>query len=92
MAGDTASESFFQNVSSKEAKSLTDGVKLANSEVILPWIGYGTYKLGKDNAKECTLEALRRGYRCIDTAFIYGGETTEKNVGLALQEAFAERL
>ena len=92
MAGDTASESFFQNVSSKEAKSLTDGVKLANSEVILPWIGYGTYKLGKDNAKECTLEALRRGYRCIDTAFIYGGETTEKNVGLALQEAFAEKI
>jgi diketogulonate reductase-like aldo/keto reductase len=82
----------FRNVSSKDAKFLTDGVQLANSSVILPWIGYGTYKLGKENAKECTLEALRRGYRCIDTAFIYGGETTEKNVGLALQDAFAEKI
>lgn len=28
-----------------------------------------------------------QGYRCIDTAFIYGGETTETQVGLAIQDA-----
>lgn len=66
-----------------DANKLTDGIKLGNC--ILPCIGYGTYKLGKEIVREKTLEALRQGYRCIDTAFIYGGETTEKQVGLAIK-------
>jgi len=68
-----------------DANKLTDGIKLGNC--ILPCIGYGTYKLGKEIVREKTLEALRQGYRCIDTAFIYGGETTEKQVGLAIKDA-----
>jgi len=79
-----------------DANKLTDGIKLRHNNdnindnindnnVILPCIGYGTYKLGKEIAREKTLEALRQGYRCIDTAFIYGGETTEKQVGLAIE-------
>ena len=92
--------------SAKDAESLTDGVLLANHDpnktkntddnsnhsngVILPWIGFGTYKLGKTTAKESTYQALRAGYRCIDTAFIYGGETTERQVGQAIQEAIQE--
>lgn len=75
---------------SKEATSSRDGVKLANSTVILPWIGYGTYKLGKTTSRKLTLQALREGYRFIDTAFIYGGETTESQVGMAIQDALKE--
>jgi diketogulonate reductase-like aldo/keto reductase len=76
----------------KDTQSLSDGVRLANSEVVLPWISFGTYKLGKTTARESTYQALREGYRCIDTAFIYGGETTETQVGLAIQDAVQERI
>jgi diketogulonate reductase-like aldo/keto reductase len=88
---DSGSESSFRVTSAKEADSLVDGAKLSNG-VILPWVGYGTYKLGKQSSRQCTLEALRQGYRCIDTAFIYGGETTETQVGLAIQDAISEGL
>ncbi|KAG7364838.1 oxidoreductase [Nitzschia inconspicua] len=77
----------FRETTATDAQKLTDGVRLKNSDVILPWIGYGTYKLGKEIARDCTLEALQQGYRAIDTAFIYGGETTERQVGLAIQDA-----
>jgi diketogulonate reductase-like aldo/keto reductase len=80
----------FRVTSATDAKNLTDGVLLKNTNVILPWIGYGTYKLGNEIARQCTLEALRQGYRCIDTAFIYGAETTERQVGLAIQDAIEE--
>lgn len=85
--------SVFQQTTVADAKSLTDGFNLTTNKSnssILPFIGYGTYKLGKETAKSKTLEALRQGYRCIDTAFIYGGETTEKQVGLAIQDAVDE--
>lgn len=81
-------ESIFQESTVANAKTLTDGVKLngnKNENVILPYIGFGTYKLGKEIARSKTLEALEQGYRCIDTAFVYGGETTENQVGLAIQ-------
>lgn len=77
---------FLRVSTAREARSLKDGVELSNG-IILPWIGYGTYKLGKADARQLTLEALKQGYRCIDTAFIYGGETTETQVGLAIQDA-----
>ena len=79
----------FHITSAKEAKTLNDGAKLSNG-AILPWVGFGTYKLGKQSSRKCTLEALRHGYRLIDTAFIYGGETTETQVGLAIQDAISE--
>ncbi len=78
----------FQETTVENAKALTDGFNLSTNKgekIILPYIGYGTYKLGKEIARSKTLEALRQGYRCVDTAFIYGGETTEKQVGLAIQ-------
>ncbi len=79
----------FRETTVANAKSLTDGFCLGSStkddKIILPFIGYGTYKLGKEIARPQTLKALRQGYRCIDTAFIYGGETTERLVGLAIQ-------
>jgi diketogulonate reductase-like aldo/keto reductase len=63
-----------------------------NSPVILPWVGFGTYKLGKAVAYQAVLTALECGYRCIDTAFIYGGETTEKLVGNAIKKAIETKI
>ena len=86
-----SSGSSFRETTAVDAKTLNDGVLLPNSDnVILPWIGYGTYKLKHEIARECTLEAMRQGYRGIDTAFIYGREKTEKEVGLAIQDAIQE--
>lgn len=90
----------------EQAESLSDGVALSSSStasssstlerddhvVIMPWIGYGTYRLGKDKAYEPTLHALKAGYRCIDTAFIYAGEQTERQVGDAIQTALEDNI
>mmetsp|Transcript_30994 Transcript_30994/g.65988 ORF Transcript_30994/g.65988 Transcript_30994/m.65988 type:complete len:396 (+) Transcript_30994:30-1217(+) len=55
--------------------------------VLFPWVGFGTYRLGKGRSRSATLQALNNGYRHIDTAFVYGGETTEIEVGKAIQDA-----
>ena len=60
------------------------------SRVLMPCVGYGTYKLGKDKVVDATFCALECGYRMIDTAFIYGGETTEALVAKALQKALGK--
>ncbi|KAL7552203.1 hypothetical protein ACHAWF_015419 [Thalassiosira exigua] len=53
----------------------------------MPWVGFGTYRLGKRKARSATLEAIKSGYRHIDTAFVYGGQTTEIEVGRAVRDA-----
>lgn len=73
----------------KDVKSLLDCARLHN-KVLMPWIGFGTYRLGKAKVVSATKEALRVGYRQIDTAFIYGGETTETLVGQAIRQAIQE--
>lgn len=52
----------------------------------MPQIGIGTYKFkkGSGEASRAVVDALQIGYRQIDTAFIYGGEQTEKEIGNAL--------
>lgn len=62
------------------------------SVVQMPQIGFGTYKFKKDSgeAETAVLQALSVGYRHIDTAFIYGGEKTELEVGRALQQAMSD--
>ncbi len=72
------------------ARSLTDCAALPGG-VLMPWVGFGTYRLGK-SAREATLAALNLGYRMIDTAYIYSNEKTEGEVGKALATAFAEGL
>ncbi len=54
----------------------------------MPQIGFGTYKFkkGSGDAERAVREALGVGYRSIDTAFIYGGEMTEKEVGQAIHD------
>lgn len=55
--------------------------------VLMPYVAFGTYRLGTRQARSVTLEALRNGYRCIDTAFVYGRQMTEIEVGKAIQDA-----
>ena len=64
----------------RAAQSLTDGVRLSNG-AILPWLGFGTYKLKSEQVQECVAQAIDAGYCAIDTAFIYGGEKTERLIG-----------
>ncbi len=53
--------------------------------MLMPLVGFGTYKF-KDTgaAQRAVTEALKMGYRLVDTAFVYGGEKTEIEVGKAL--------
>lgn len=75
----------------KVAKSLCDGVRLPSAQefpVIMPAVGYGTYKLKAGDAKDCVQAALHAGYRLFDTAAVY---ENEKDVGLAIKESGLER-
>lgn len=65
---------------------------LLQPPVLMPWVGYGTYRLGQRHARTATFQALNVGYRQIDTAFIYGGQTTEIEVGKAIQDALEHNI
>jgi len=52
---------------------------------LLPAIGLGTWLSKNNDAYNAIIEAIRAGYRHIDCASMYGNE---KEIGLALQEAF----
>lgn len=54
-------------------KSLTD-VRILQNGVRMPCIGFGTWKTPDEAAKNAVIEALRAGYRHIDTATAYGNE------------------
>lgn len=41
--------------------TLSNGVKM-------PQLGYGVYQVTKDECERCVLDALKTGYRSIDTA------------------------
>jgi 2,5-diketo-D-gluconate reductase A len=66
---------------------LREPVKL-NDGVLMPRIGYGTYKVGDDEAQEAVTTALAHGYRLIDTAEMYGNEV---GVGRAVAAAGVPR-
>ncbi len=59
-----------------------------NNGVEIPQIGYGVYQIPPEITKECVLNALRAGYRHIDTAYAY---RNEKQVGEALKESGLKR-
>lgn len=52
-----------------------------NNGVRMPMLGYGVYQVTKDECERCVLDALKVGYRSIDTAQSY---FNEEEVGNAL--------
>lgn len=66
----------------KSYTTLHNGVKM-------PWLGFGTFKVKDyDTAVASVKEALRLGYRHIDTAAIYGNEEA---VGAGIKESGIKR-
>lgn len=57
--------------------TLSNGVKM-------PILGYGVYQVTKDECERCVLDALKAGYRSIDTAQSY---FNEEEVGNAIQKS-----
>ena len=53
----------------------------------MPTIGYGTYQMTNEEVENFFFEALRMGYRHVDTAEAYGNEM---GVGRAIQRALSE--
>ena len=60
-----------------EYKTLSNGV-------LMPILGYGVYQVTKDECERCVSDALRAGYRHIDTAQSY---FNEEEVGNAIQKS-----
>ncbi|MDE5616217.1 MAG: aldo/keto reductase [Clostridia bacterium] len=58
-------------------------VKLSNG-VKMPQLGYGVYQVSKDECERCVLDALKVGYRHIDTAQSY---FNEEEVGNAIAKS-----
>ena len=63
------------------AVTLRDGL-------VLPRIGYGVWQVGTDEIEAAVAEALRLGYRHIDTAAVYGNE---EGVGRAIRASGLDR-
>lgn len=72
------------------AVALTRGTN--GEEVLIPQLGFGTYKVSADEAERVVCDALDVGYRHIDTAQMYGNEAgvgrAIKASGLARQDLF----
>ncbi len=58
-------------------------VKL-NNDVEMPILGFGVYQIPKEETKKCVLDAIKVGYRAIDTAQSYFNES---EVGDAIVES-----
>lgn len=69
-------------------KSLLDKIQMFNG-VGIPCVGFGTWQLEDgDESYQAVREALRVGYRHIDTAAAYGNE---RSVGKALKDSGVDR-
>lgn len=64
-----------------EYVTLSNGVKM-------PILGYGVYQVTQDECERCVLDALKVGYRSIDTAQSY---FNEEQVGSAIQKSGVAR-
>ncbi|MDY5986179.1 MAG: aldo/keto reductase [Lachnoclostridium sp.] len=54
------------------------------SEILMPQLGYGVYQVTKAECEHCVLDALKAGYRLIDTAQSY---FNEEEVGSAIKKS-----
>lgn len=63
-----------------------------NNGVKMPRLGYGVYQTPPEETERCVLEAIKNGYRSIDTAQAYGNEegvgNAIKKCGLPREELF----
>ena len=63
-----------------------------NNGVKMPQLGYGVYQTPAEETERCVLEAIKNGYRSIDTAQVYGNEEGVGNAiakcGLPREELF----
>nr|WP_317333151.1 aldo/keto reductase [uncultured Romboutsia sp.] len=59
-----------------------------NNGVKMPILGYGVYQVTKEECERCVLDALKVGYRHIDTAQAYNNE---EEVGLAIEKSGVPR-
>ncbi len=63
-----------------------------NNGVKMPQLGYGVYQTPPEETERCVLEAIKNGYRSIDTAQAYGNEegvgNAIVNCGLPREELF----
>ncbi|BDD59519.1 hypothetical protein MAP00_004721 [Monascus purpureus] len=64
--------------------SIADLLPLPNSNVRIPRLGFGVYRSPTNQCVQSCLNALKAGYRHIDTAQLYGNE---KEVGEAIQKS-----
>lgn len=55
-----------------------------NNGIKMPQLGYGVYQVTKNECERCVLDALKAGYRMIDTAQSY---FNEEEVGLAIKKS-----
>lgn len=63
-----------------------------NNGVKMPQLGYGVYQTPPEETEKCVLEAIKNGYRSIDTAQAYNNEEGVGNAitkcGLPREELF----
>lgn len=60
-----------------------DYIVLSNG-VRMPQLGYGVYQVTKEECERCVLDALKAGYRLIDTAQSY---FNKEEVGSAIKKS-----
>jgi 2,5-diketo-D-gluconate reductase A len=70
-----------------EEEPIMEYVTLSNG-VKMPILGYGVYQVTQDECERCVLDALKAGYRSIDTAQSY---FNEEQVGSAIQKSGVPR-
>lgn len=64
-----------------EYVTLSNGIKM-------PVLGYGVYQVSKEECERCVLDALKAGYRSLDTAQSY---FNEEEVGTAIEKSGVPR-
>lgn len=60
-----------------------------NNGVVMPQLGFGVFPIPAEETAEAVYQAIKVGYRLIDTAAIYGNE---KETGEGISRAISEGL
>ena len=69
-------------------KNSTESFYTLNNSLSIPIIGYGTWRTTNEGAADAVVEAIKCGYRLIDTASVY---ENEKGIGEGLKTSSKER-